>query len=119
MRRGSDQPKIRRSVGEGFSGMTCPSCFSPSVNALVAVNGAPYMSCSTCRFKVFGLTLRSIAGLRFLLGLMSVPTVRQHYDAAVAATEAAVRSAPAAAGDVSSAPSPTPSRAEVLDEEAA
>lgn len=64
---------VRRAVGPGWTGLLCLGCLGKTCNAMVAANSTLYLNCSTCRFKLFGLSARALAGFRWVTKLVEKP----------------------------------------------
>ncbi len=79
-------PRVRRSLGPAFTSMICPSCGEPHLDGMIDVNGVPYAKCVFCSFRCLGMTLRSVAALKFLGQLLTSAPVRDAWNKAILAT---------------------------------
>jgi hypothetical protein len=57
--------------------MMCPACGVAALHGLIDVNGRAYCSCEECRLRIFGLSLRGVASVRFLGRLLETEAVRK------------------------------------------
>ncbi len=76
-------PTVRRSLGPGWSAITCPGCGHASAEALIDRHGSPYISCRSCRFRALGLSIQTCASLRYLGALLAEPVVRERWAQAI------------------------------------
>ena len=93
-RRSEKKPKVRRSLGPAFTGMTCPTCGEPYLDALLDVNGVAYTKCGFCSFRALGMSLRQVAAIKFFGELLRSAPVRDGWNKAILATLAETVSPP-------------------------
>jgi hypothetical protein len=78
--------RVRRSLGPAFTSMICPTCGEPHLDGMIDVNGVPYAKCAFCSFRCLGMTLRSVAALKFMGQLLNSAPVREAWNKAILAT---------------------------------
>ncbi|MCW8138294.1 MAG: hypothetical protein KIT58_05245 [Planctomycetota bacterium] len=79
-------PKVRRSLGPAWTGLTCPTCGEPYLDGLLDVHGIPFVKCRFCSFRVLGMTLRQAAALKFFGELLATAPVREGWTRAILQT---------------------------------
>lgn len=72
----------RQSMGAAFLGMTCLGCGHPTMIGMFDLGGHPYVTCTTCRFKVINQSIEVVAGIRMLSRLLGDKWVRDRWESA-------------------------------------